>query len=397
HADLDVSVGILEMSEAVDDLRDASFAVRLRETSLDVFDLDAAFLGGRLSGALQLENNNGEVSASGTLELIDADVAAISWTDGQRPLVEGKFSLSGQYNGTGRSLDAIVSSLGGDGSLTLEHGRIRRVNPVAFGLVLDAADGEITLDAETLSPIVSGHLDAGSLTVDRAEAAFRLASGVIRVANVSFDTDSVDTSASATVDLTTMRLKGAMSLIVEAADIDDTPVSGSTPEIAIVFDGPFEEPTRTLDLQPLLGYLTVRRFEQEVRRVEILQADILEKQRLSRYARWISAQEARERRLKEQAERRRLEQIELNRLEADIESRNQTLEQKIQQIRDQNAQRASSSAQIEAERRAARIAADAARRQRQQGINLERELQRLEQEGITTGENLQLGPVLQTQ
>lgn len=309
NLDLNVTTDEMELTH-LRKFNNAKFSFRLRPYDLGFSDVSAEFASGKISGSLRFLNVDGAVTISGLVDLKDADASSLLWFDGARPVVEGGLSASAQFEGVGRSLAAVVSTLGGDGSITLSNARLRRINPSAFKLIVEAADKDIALDSTTVTPLVEGHLDAGSLTVEKAEATFNLTSGVLRVSNASFDAENLNARAGVSLNLPEMTLKGSMALSVDSEKFDETPVKGSTPEIAILFDGPIDQPKRLVDLQPLLGYLTVRRFEQEVKRVEILQADILEKQRLSRYARWISAETARERREEEQAEILRLERLE---------------------------------------------------------------------------------------
>ena len=258
-------------------------------------------------------------------------------------------------------MDAVVNTLGGGGSLSLSDGRIRRINPSAFGLILEAADkDDLILDDETVRPLIENHLDAGVLEVNKAEASFTMTSGVARVASTSLNNADVRSNISASFDLPDFTMKGSMALSVDPASVDKTPVSGTTPEIGVLFEGELENPARSFDLQPLLSYLTVRRFEQEVQRVEILQADILEKQRLSRYARWISYEVEREQRLEEEQERLRLKAIE---------------EEKVRER----------AAREKARSRAQAAANRAAERERlaNQPINIDEELLRLEEDART--------------
>lgn len=53
-------------------------------------------------------------------------------------------------------------------------------------------------------------------------------------------------------------------------------------EFGIVFKGPLDAPTRTFDVAPLIGYLTIRAFEREVERLEELQLDIHDRGRIQR-------------------------------------------------------------------------------------------------------------------
>ena len=367
-ADIKLTGQAFQVSDSIE-LNNPSVTMRLRENSLALTDLEAQFGGGDVSGSIRFENAGGAVTMSGLMELAKVSATDLFWDDDQRPLVEGDVSGSFQFEGTGRSVDAVVNTLGGGGSLALSDGRIRRINPSAFGLILDAADkDDLILDDETVRPLIKNHLDAGVLDVKKAEASFTMTSGVLRVANTSLNNADVRSNISASFDLPELTMKGSMALSVDPANVDKTPVSGSTPEIGVLFEGALENPVRSFDLQPLLSYLTVRRFEQEVQRVEILQADILEKQRLSRYARWVSYEVEREQRLLEEERLRLEEEQERLRLEA-IEKE----EARAREAREKARRRAQAAAERAAERE--RLA--------NQPINIDEELRRLEEEAAT--------------
>jgi len=430
EADLDITVATMDLTD-LREIHDAHFTLRLRPQSVALNDVEGTFSSGALSGSLRLENSDGLLNASGIIDLKEADATALLWSDENRPLIEGKLSLSSQFSSTGRSLDALIGTLGGGGSILLEKGRIRRLNPATFSLLVKAADRDITLNDAILQPLAQSHLDAGALTIDKAESTFTLTSGIARLANVSLESPALDALAGATIDLPQMKLNASIALSVDATRIDKTPVAGSTPEIAILFDGPIDQPSRALDLQPLLGYLTVRRFEQEVRRVEVLQADILEKQRLSRYARWISAEEEREKREAIEAEARRLQEeiikAELKRqqeqADAEHKKREQEAEverQRLERIRAADEARIKEEAARQAQQKKADDkAAEGIKPASSSGttsaqnpsatitgqdlpaLNIEEELRRLEREIITTtprpGANRPLNLTPQTQ
>lgn len=376
HLDVTVKTPALEIID-LKEITDSQFLLRLRPASLSLTGFTGRFAGGDVSGSLRFENLEGMVSTSGLMEIKGADASDLLWSDENRPLIEGDLGLSFQFEGTGRSLDALVANLGGGGSVMLEKGRFRRVNPAAFGLIIKAADKNIDIDDKTVRPLVESHLDAGLLDVEKAEGAFTITSGVMRFANMTFRSDDIETLARATIDLPEMKLKGSMALSIDAAKIDKTPVSGSTPEIAILFEGPIDQPARSFDLQPLLGYLTIRRFEQEVQRVEILQTDILERQRLSRYVRWIEAEETRVLRENEAAEKLRIEAEKADRARL---------------IEEDRKRQAAAAREIRAQQRAR--AATAARRSiKRAPINIEEELNRIERESITRPENIPVKPL----
>jgi ribosomal protein S17E len=107
--------------------------------------------------------------------------------------------------------------------------------------------------------------------------------------------------------------------------------AGGEPSVGLVYSGPVATPSVGTDVAAMSGYLSLRAFEKERRRVETLQANILEKQRLRREAalyvtRAAERQAAREKaeaeekaRLAEQA-RKKAEQEKAQQLQFDMQN-----------------------------------------------------------------------------
>jgi hypothetical protein len=182
-----------------------------------------------------------------------------------------------EFTGQGRSLAAIASSLSGTGSFRVVDGVLRRFNPNAFDQIVSAADAGLELTEEKVRDTFAAHLDAGSLPFQSMEGAFSISSGVLRASNIRIDTGDLKSFASATVDLPLLGIDSEWTL-----QVTDEDEGGRSREVGVIFSGPIEAPSRSIDVNPLLGYLTVRAFEQEVERLENLQAEILERQRLGR-------------------------------------------------------------------------------------------------------------------
>jgi multidrug efflux pump subunit AcrA (membrane-fusion protein) len=61
-------------------------------------------------------------------------------------------------------------------------------------------------------------------------------------------------------------------------------LAGADPSVRLVYSGPLAAPNVETDVAGITGFLSLRAFERERRRVEALQASVLEKQRLRREA-----------------------------------------------------------------------------------------------------------------
>lgn len=91
--------------------------------------------------------------------------------------------------------------------------------------------------------------------------------------------------------------------------------SGAEPALRLDFAGPLATPGRTMDVSDVTSFLSLRAFERERRRVERLQANVLEKQRLRRevslYKYVAVAREAQRQRDAAIEQQRRAEEIRL--------------------------------------------------------------------------------------
>jgi hypothetical protein len=143
-------------------------------------------------------------------------------------------------------------------------------------------------------------------------------------------------------------------------------VTGVQPEVGLVFRGALASPERIVDVAPLAGYLSIRAFEREVERVETLQADIMEKERMRRLLK-VYGQQARARDAaageaakKRALERQRAEEEARRKAEEEKQRAEEEARRKIEQER-----RAEEARKAEQERKAeeeARLKAEEARK-----------------------------------
>lgn len=258
-------------------LTGAETAFSFDSARMSLEELRGDLFGGRMVAGLDLVDGDGIVDLSGRVDLSDARLEEIAWHDNGRAVATGATWAGFEFNGRGRSLAAIVSSLSAAGSFRVADGVLRRFNANAFDQIVSAADAGLELTEERVRQTFAGHLDSGSLTFDAMEGAFAISSGVLRASNIRIDAANLKSFASATIDLPILGLDSEWTLQVSEGED-----GGRTREVGVIFAGPIASPDRQIDVNPLLGYLTVRAFEQEVERLEALQAEILERQRLSR-------------------------------------------------------------------------------------------------------------------
>lgn len=275
----------------------ARFSLQASSGELAVDDFEADFEGGRLSGSLLIKRSGGEAAVSGNLKAVGADLQGLVWRRGGRPVARGELDLSVDFEGAGRSVSGIVAGLAGGGTFQVRDGELRGINPAAFASVIRAADAGLALEDMAIRKAFLSHLDAGSMPFRSIDGSLTLAAGTARARNVVIDTDSATAFGTAQIDLERWQVDSDWSLKV---DPGENAVTGAEPQVGLVFRGSLDAPQRSVDIAPLTAFLTLRAFEQEVRRVEKLQADILERDRFLRELRKL--RQEKQRRAREAAE-----------------------------------------------------------------------------------------------
>ena len=347
----------------------AVFDLVLSDGAMTLDKIVADWLGGTIEGSLSLSNLEGNGIMRSAFKSNGVDAASLARVTGMPDMISGKLSFSGSADGTGRSPQAMANSLSGSGIANVSGGALRGIGTGGLASVLAAADGGMDeFNAATVDPLAREAFLTGEIPLEDASVPFSINRGIVRIDNLVRAGEGY-----------TARLNGQVSLGNGAIEADAAlridpgkeKVTGAEPEVRFSWSGTVSEPVTSVDSQALQGYLSIRAFEQEQRRVEMLQASILEKQMLRFYvlksnakAFWREEQRKAElRRLEE--EQRRLEAERLAREEAERKAAEEEAARKAAEeaarIAEEEARRAAEEeARKAAEAEAARKAAEEA-------------------------------------
>jgi uncharacterized protein involved in outer membrane biogenesis len=181
----------------------------------------------------------------------------------------GQLALNVDLEGTGRSPVALIGSLEGGGTFTLQDGRITRLDPAAFDAIIRNVDQGLPIDAIRIKDRMELALGNGGLNVPLAEGEIAVAAGQARLTNAMVRAERADLAVAASVDLGEGALDARLTLSGPAG------AGGAThgrPEIGIVLKGPIVTPKRTLDVAALASWLALRAVEQQAKRLEALES-----------------------------------------------------------------------------------------------------------------------------
>lgn len=241
---------------------------------------EADWFGGKLGGRVSLSNADGSVFLSGKVDATGADLAALDRAIRGSSTVSGAAGASVSLEGTGKSMRELVASLAGGGELTAADLTISGLDSGGFARILGTADREgFKIETDAVATMVSELIAGGEMKAEALRLPFTLTGGVMRFASAGIKDGNAELSGDARVDLIGLRLQSDWRLTF---DPGVEAVAGGDPSVVFGIGGLLVDPAVSIDAGQLTNYLSMRAFERERRKVELLQAGVVEKQRLRR-------------------------------------------------------------------------------------------------------------------
>ncbi len=227
--------------------------------------LEGDLLGGRANADVTLRRGADGIGIQGQVVVKGTDASQLLFAAAQGPLV-GRATLNVQFEGAGLSPRALIGSLNGGGMLTLEKARLAALDPSAFSVAMRSVDQGLPLDAPRIRDVVGRALDAGSLSIDSADASLAIAGGIARIETFTANSQAADLAVTGSYNLADARIDTRLALT-------GAPVAGAAlrPELLVLLRGPVAAPERTLDVSALIGWLALRSVDQQAKRIEALE------------------------------------------------------------------------------------------------------------------------------
>ncbi|MDO3442384.1 AsmA-like C-terminal region-containing protein [Agrobacterium sp. V1] len=268
--------------------------------SLSLDDVTGGFMGGKLTGRLAMSTGEGAGIFRTKIAVTDANPEPILWANANGPVATGRVAIDLTAESTGKSVGEILKSAGGSGEIRAGGLVLKGLNPGALPPILQAADGlQQPIDAPKVRPLVDQNLWQGEIGLGDVALPFSLNGGALHFQNLRAGIDPVTLAGDATVDIAASTVNGDLDLLLNPGT---EAVAGAEPSLRLNYNGPLAAPALTIDVSTLSNYLSLRAFEKERRRVEAMQASVLEKQRLRREVALYRSQAA-----ERQAEKERVE------------------------------------------------------------------------------------------
>lgn len=268
--------------------------------SLSLDDVSGTFMGGKLTGRLAMSTGEGAGIFRTKIAVTDANPEPILWANANGPVATGKVAIDLTAESTGKSVAEMLKAAGGSGEIRAGGLVVKGLNPGALAPILQAADGlQQPIDAPKVRPLVDQTLWQGEIGLGDVALPFSLNGGALHFQNLRAGIDPVTLTADASVDLAASTVNGDLDLLFNPGT---ETVAGAEPSVRLNYNGPLAAPALTTDVSALSNFLSLRAFEKERRRVEAMQASVLEKQRLRREVVLYRSQAAERQAAKERAE-----------------------------------------------------------------------------------------------
>ena len=241
--------------------REAHATLKFAPDRIAAEDVSGSLAGGQLKGKIAFARSADGVGATLSASRAKADASALI-ASGARPPLSGAIGLNLDLDGAGLSPAALIGSLAGSGKITLDNAQLAGLDPRAFDTVTHAVDQGVPIEPARISDLVGRALDSGQLSVKHVEAELTAGAGQLRLRTVKATGDAADVTLTGALDLTSGALDGRV--ILSGA----TQAAGARPDIYMALKGTVEEPTRSVDVSALTGWLTLRSVDNEARKLK---------------------------------------------------------------------------------------------------------------------------------
>ncbi len=239
----------------------------LSGSEIAIEDIEGSIAGGRFKGKIAVRKEGEGLSAHTNIALDAAEAAALIVNTGGSPIA-GRIGLKLELDGMGLSPRALIGSLGGTGSFSLDGARIAGLDPKAFAAAARAVDQGLAIDPQRLRNIVAPALDAGSLTMPHAQGAISVAAGQARLSTIVARGEGADITVTGGFDFVQQSIDGRVTL--SGPKSEDT--GAGRPDIVVALKGPYAAPSATLDLSALAGWLAIRSVDLQTKRLRDIEA-----------------------------------------------------------------------------------------------------------------------------
>ncbi len=264
------------------EITDFSATVTHRGGGIVVENGSGKWRDGKVAGRLMMSNGDGTGLLQLRLDARDADLSQLVWQHDERPVATGRLALDASVESTGTNMRELLAGASGSAELRVKGLVIDGLNLHALTPLMaevDQLEGDVT--EEAVFPLVTALLHEGIAEIGDLTIPLTITAGEARAQNIAAAVGSTKLSGEGRFSSIDDRMTADLAITYDAGE-EGPP--GGDPTVRLGFSGKLSEPRQATDIGAMTNFLSQRAFEQERRRVEALQASVMEKQRLRREA-----------------------------------------------------------------------------------------------------------------
>ncbi|MDX2318291.1 MAG: AsmA family protein [Hyphomicrobiaceae bacterium] len=270
EGDVTLKTKTLALSEPFQ-VSDATLTARVDSDGLAVTNIEGGLLSGAFTASGILSPRGGGASLTVEADLKGGRLENLSKAVTGQILATGPFDLGFAVEGEGLSPPGVVAGLSGTGSisigdgtlLALNAGPLRRMAAKVARANTKVTKAEVDADTEKLrETLTKGTYKYASVQID-----FEVENGSLRLAPTSLAGTGAETSVNAYLELASLKLDSEWLMRLTGAGNKDVP------PVTLVFGGTLDkadEISPAVDTTTIESYLTIRRMQEDVERLETL-------------------------------------------------------------------------------------------------------------------------------
>jgi hypothetical protein len=169
-----------------------------------------------------------------------------------------------EMDGSASNPSALIASLSGSGSVSLENVQIAGIDPKAIEIASRAFERGTAVTSARIGDMVGRMMEQGSLGLPWVTARLTVTGGRIRLGKLVTPPQTNELAASGSFDLMDATLDARLTLSAMSE-------AGQRPEVSVLLKGPAGAVRRTLDVSALTNFLTLRSADRETKQLEAAQ------------------------------------------------------------------------------------------------------------------------------
>lgn len=286
-------------------LTNATFDANLSSKGISITNLNSEAVGGVLRGNATFKHATVGTELTGNIS-IDITSKQSAASDPKRTPGD-VVAFSTEFRGRALSPQALISSLNGDGKVSIGQASVTGMSPSALqAVVVEGILGKGPTSGRGLQEAVAAAVKQGELELGSIAVPTKIRDGALELEEVRIDTKEGRARFTTNVDIATMKLQSEWKI---GANLPKEVVaSGELPPVNVIYSGKLSslsKLTPTVTVDALERELQVRKMENDVAQLERLRKEDEARAKAERERR--AAEEKRraeERRLAEEARRK---------------------------------------------------------------------------------------------